>query len=352
MLEESRPLGIGLIGAGMVGQRAHLANFVNIPSCRVVALAELRPDLGRDAALKYGVERIYPSHRELLADREVKAVVVVTRRPALGPIVLSALEAGKHVLSEKPMAHSIAQAERLLQAAQSSGTVFSVGYMKRHDAGVQEGKRWFERLRGSGELGAFLGARFFSFGGRFADGSDDYVMTPEQRPEGLELWPIAPDWLPGALHDDYAWFLNVFCHSLNLLRFFFDATPELRWVDFAARNGRVAVFRIKEAPVVLEMAEIEDPGWREGVEIRFERGCLAIDLPAPLSGLPARVRLERADVPHRDDPEIVPSWAFRRQAEAFVRDVREGRTPLASGADAIEDLRLAEAMWQRHVKAL
>ena len=95
MLDESRPLGIGLIGAGMVGQRAHLANFVNIPSCRVVALAELRPDLGREAALKYGVERIYPSHRELLADREVKAVVVVTRRPALGEALADLIVDGR-----------------------------------------------------------------------------------------------------------------------------------------------------------------------------------------------------------------------------------------------------------------
>ena len=72
-----RPLGIGMIGAGMVGQLAHLANFVQIPDCRVVGLAELRPDLGRAAAERFGVARVYESHREMLEDPEVEAVVVV-----------------------------------------------------------------------------------------------------------------------------------------------------------------------------------------------------------------------------------------------------------------------------------
>ncbi|HEY3790514.1 MAG TPA: Gfo/Idh/MocA family oxidoreductase, partial [Bradyrhizobium sp.] len=103
-------IGIGIIGAGMVGQMCHLANFVANPGCRVVALADLRPELAAAAAVKFGVQRVYRTHLELLADSDVTGVVVVTRRRATGPIVLDALNNGRHVLSEKPMAYTVAQA--------------------------------------------------------------------------------------------------------------------------------------------------------------------------------------------------------------------------------------------------
>ncbi|WP_162131081.1 Gfo/Idh/MocA family protein, partial [Bradyrhizobium liaoningense] len=102
--------GIGIIGTGMVGQMCHLANFAANPSCRVVAIADLRPDLAAAAAQKFGISRVYGTHRELLADSEVSAVVVVTKRRATGPIVLDALNSGRHVLSEKPMAYTTGQA--------------------------------------------------------------------------------------------------------------------------------------------------------------------------------------------------------------------------------------------------
>src|SRR6478609_2542696 len=102
----------------MVGQMCHLANFASNPACRVVAVADLRPDLAAAAARKFGITRVYATHRELLADSEVSGVVVVTRRRATGPIVLDALNSGRHVLSEKPMAYTTAQATSLVEAAQ------------------------------------------------------------------------------------------------------------------------------------------------------------------------------------------------------------------------------------------
>ena len=106
-------IGIGIVGAGMVGQMCHLANFVANPACRVVAVTDLRPELAAAAAAKFGVPRVYRSHLEMLADTDVTSVVVVTRRRATGPIVLDALNCGRHVLSEKPMAYTTAQAKVL-----------------------------------------------------------------------------------------------------------------------------------------------------------------------------------------------------------------------------------------------
>src|SRR5438270_584355 len=112
-------LGIGIVGAGMVGQLAHIANYRQLADCRVLALADLRAELRRQVGERFGITRLYASHLELLEDPEVEAVVVVTNRPATGPVVLDALEAGKHVFSEKPMAHTLAQGVQLVEAAEA-----------------------------------------------------------------------------------------------------------------------------------------------------------------------------------------------------------------------------------------
>lgn len=344
-------LGIGFVGAGMIGQLAHIGNFAELPGCRVRAIADLRSELGQQAAARFHIPRLYPSHRELLADPDVDAVVVVTRRPATGPIVRDALNAGKHVLSEKPMAPTHALAKSLVEAAVAARRKYAIGFMKRHDAGVQQAKKLIDEFNTSGMLGRIILMRAYCYGGEFRVGASDFAMTEEVRPEGLELWPQAPDWVPPSLAADYAWFLNVFIHDLNLMRFFADRTPEVTAVDLRRPNGRLVMFDFGDYPGILEMAEVGFHEWQEGVEILFEMGRLRVELPPPLlRNMPARIELhiggKRKEIVQ---PSVPWSWAFHRQAEAFVADIADDREPLASGSDSLEDMRLVEAIWRRHL---
>ena len=348
---DAKPLCLGFVGAGMVGQVAHIANYVDLPGCELVALAELRPELGRMAAAKFGIAKLYGSHAELLADETVDAVIVVTRPAAHGPIVLDALESGRHVLSEKPMAHTVEQALRLVDAAKRRNLRYAVGFMKRHDAGAQHAKALLDGLRASGELGRIVLLRAWCYGGEFRCGTSDFVMTEESRPAGLSTWPSAPDWIPPQSVSDYAWFLNVFLHDLNIMRFLAGSEPQVRTVDLSRPNGRLALLDFGDFPAVLEMAEVASADWQEGVDILFERGRLTLQFPSPmLRNVPASVELTRAG--ERKEtvlPRVPWSWAFRRQAEAFVADVAARREPLASGLDGVGDLRLAEAIWSKHL---
>jgi predicted dehydrogenase len=119
---------------------------------------------------------------------------------------------------------------------------YAAGYMKRHDAGTQQAKHHLDSLRGSGELARILLVRAYCFGGDFTSDSSGYGMTDETRPEGLELWPAAPTWVTAARVADYAWFLNVFIHGLNLLRYLIGATPIVTSVDLSRPNGRLITF--------------------------------------------------------------------------------------------------------------
>jgi hypothetical protein len=67
---------LGYVGGGFMAQKVHLPNFTALPDCRVVALAELRPRLGETVRARFGIPRLYPDHRAMLADAEIDAVAV------------------------------------------------------------------------------------------------------------------------------------------------------------------------------------------------------------------------------------------------------------------------------------
>lgn len=337
--------GIGIIGTGMVGQMCHLANYVANPACRVVAIADLRPDLAAAAAQKFGITRVYATHRELLADDDISGVVVVTKRRATGPIVLDALNAGRHVLSEKPMAYTAAQATTLADAARRQGLIYSIGYMKRHDAGVARALAELARIQADQSLGRMIGARGWCLAGNTGGSRDTFVMTGETRPDGIELWQDGPDWMPAAMRPGYDTFLNVFSHIINLARYVLGPSPVVAGSSVEASGASRLTLDFDGIACVLELANGSEGAWREGLTVNFERGALTIELPAPFAEDEAQIILD-------EDGRLTrltrgTSWAFRRQADAFVSDIAERKAPLAAGADSIADIALAETVWQR-----
>jgi predicted dehydrogenase len=341
--------GIGIIGTGMVGQMCHLANFVSNPACRVVAIADLRPDLAAAAAAKFEISRVYHSHRQLLDDPGVSAVVVVTRRRATGPIVLEALGCGRHVLSEKPMAHTRAQATSLVNAARAGNLVYGIGYMKRHDAGVARAMSLLQEFRKDASHGRLLSARAWCHAGDTGGSRDNFVMTKEARPDGLELWPDGPDWMPSALRPGYDSFLNVFSHIINLTRHLLGGSPALIESNIAMNGTGTFSFDFGGVPCGFELANETAGPWREGIEISFERGVVTVELPPPFAEEEARVWIDEGG--RRTELPREKSWAFRRQAQAFVSDIIGHTRPLASGEDSVIDVALAEAVWKRSLDA-
>ena len=340
-----------MVGVGYIGQIAHLANYAEAKGCEVTAIAEIRPGLRDAVQAHYGIPEAFASHEKLLRDAEVDAVIAVTRRQHVGPVALDCLQAGKHLLTEKPMAATLQQAEQLAAAAQKAGVHYAIGYMKRHDEGVQLAKELLDGFTASGELGPLTFARLYCFQGHHFYDRATAVGLGEERPEDLDAWPVAPDWLPPELCEDYDDFMNVCTHDINLMRYLFDGAPKAAHLDYRREAGSTALFDYGAFPAVFEFGTFEHEGWCEGVEIFFQRGRLTIELPPPLlKDTPARVTLQRGDNGGGTETlDTGNSWSFRRQARAFIDDLCADREPLASGRDAVEDIRLAEELWKGFV---
>ena len=352
---KDRKLNVGVVGAGFIGQLAHIESFCRLKNCRVAALAELRPELRRRVAERYGVGRTYPTHRELLKDPEVDAVVVVTPRSLTVPVALDCLQAGKHVLTEKPMTGTFDDGKRLVEAARAGKRHYAVGYMKRYDQGVQKAKSLLGELLASKELGLPLFARahcFIGKGNSYAN-VGGHIVTDEKAdfPAG-DGWAMSPSWLPQARRREYEVYVNTFCHDINLLRDLFGRSPSVGYANFGPPAAQLAVLDFGTFRASLETGPSTSRDADELVEVYFEHGRLTLRMPpAMLRNVPATVEVVRAG----DEQETFSSrcdwtWSFERQAAAFVDDILAGRESLSSGADSLEDLRLVEDLWRLEIR--
>lgn len=131
---------IGIIGCGGIANQKHLPALSKLPDkCELVAFCDIIEERAVKACKEYGVEgaKVYTDYKELLKDEEIDLVHVLTPNVSHCPITVDAFEAGKHVLSEKPMAATSADAKKMIDAWRKSGKKFTIGYQNRFRPEVQ-----------------------------------------------------------------------------------------------------------------------------------------------------------------------------------------------------------------------
>ena len=148
-----QPIRVGVIGAG-IGQ-AHLAGYAALPGVECIGLADLNEERARAVATTYGVPEIYPDYRDLLARHDLDAVSVCLPNALHAPVTIAALRHGKHVLVEKPMARTVAEAEAMIAAADAADRILMVSFNYRYRADVQ----WLKQYIESGALGRLYYAK-------------------------------------------------------------------------------------------------------------------------------------------------------------------------------------------------
>lgn len=121
---------IGIIGCGKIAQVRHIPEYAAHPQAKLWGYYDLNQDRARELAEQYG-GKVYPSWRDLLADPDIHAVSVCAANNAHAEITIAALEAGKHVLCEKPMATTLEECEAMVAAAQKSGKYLMIGHNQR-----------------------------------------------------------------------------------------------------------------------------------------------------------------------------------------------------------------------------
>lgn len=147
-------LKVGIIGCGSIAQHRHLPEYEVNPYVQIVAVCDSNKKRAKKIANNYGVNR-YTDYNELINCEELDAVSVCTPNHLHASISIAALQAGIHVLCEKPMATSKADAEMMIRAAEKSGKKLMIGHNQRFVASHQKAKQLIK----SGAIGKIYSFR-------------------------------------------------------------------------------------------------------------------------------------------------------------------------------------------------
>ena len=150
----AEPLRVGVVGLGYAGEQ-HLKNFVKMPNVEAVALAGLEEDRLRELGDRYGVHELHRSWEELVAREDLDVVSIGTPNHLHAPIAVAALEGGRHVLCEKPLARTGAEAADIVEAARKADRAVHIAFTQRERGDVQALKRHVEE----GNLGRIYHAK-------------------------------------------------------------------------------------------------------------------------------------------------------------------------------------------------
>lgn len=140
---------VAVIGCGTIAEMRHLPAYAGNALADIRYVADIRKERADEMAKQFDVPRATTDYRDILADEEVQAVSVCTPNDTHAPIAIDCLNAGKHVLCEKPAAMTVEQVREMKAAADRNGRILNIGVVNRFNSGINHVKRAID----DGELG-------------------------------------------------------------------------------------------------------------------------------------------------------------------------------------------------------
>jgi len=129
----SRKINVGVIGAGRIGKlhAEHLA--YRVPGANVIAVADIRLEAARKCATELQIPSAVQDYREIMANRDIEAVVICSSTDTHAQMIEEAAAAGKHIFCEKPIDFDLARIDKALEAVDKAGVKLQVGFNRRFD---------------------------------------------------------------------------------------------------------------------------------------------------------------------------------------------------------------------------
>lgn len=333
--KETRLLRVGVLGCGPIAQAAHFESCTKARNAELYAICDVADDLRDRMAATHAPKRSFSDYDAMLADPELEAVIIATSDAFHVPAALRALQAGKHVLCEKPLAVSVEEAESLRSAVASSGLTLQVGHMKRFDAGLQAAKAFVD-----GPMGQMVALKAW-----YCDNTHRYAMTDAVQPLIVTSKNARkPSENPKADLDRY-YMLAHGSHLVDTARYFggeitaVDARLSNRagircwFVDVEFANG---VLGHLDLTVAVRM------DWHEGFQIYGEQGSILGKTYNPWY-----YKSSEVDIFHESDGathRVLGSDGhfYRRQVEGFAETILHGVPQY--GADLEDGIASVRAM--------
>jgi predicted dehydrogenase len=332
---------IGVVGAGSIAQQMHLPYLVELDDFfELAGVCDASPSLAREVALRHGAPLATTSLGELLA-ADLDAVLVAVNGPS-DELTAAALEAGCHVLVEKPLAYGPAQSARLRDLAAASEGVLMVGYMKRYDPIFPFAEQLVEAVRDElcGGIVRCVAGPNELYIREVADVLRADDVPEEARSEHAALRALRLREALGEVGPDlqlaYELILGITCHELSVLRGLIGAPREIRSAE-VGRDGRWlhATLAYDGFDVSYVLGRLASRTFDEKFELYSERETIELSFPSPfLKNAPTKL-WRRRDVEGATIEEVYTgsyAEAFKNELEHFHRCIVDG-AEVTTGAE-------------------
>jgi predicted dehydrogenase len=323
-----------MVGAGNITQSEHLPNWRQIPGVEVVGLVDQRPLVAQAVGEAYGLAW-FDDFGQACDRLAVDVVHIATNLASHLPLALQAIQAGYHVLIEKPLAERSDQAQSMIAAAQAARVVLAVGYQKQTDADVA----YLTELIRSGRLGALLGLHSVF---RISQPPLYRRLTDQPRLPFLPNQSTAEDDLHQRLLDQSIHHLNLFNTWL----------PQGLRVVSVCRGGPLWALTAQSgdgqvAPTHLNAAQA---GHGEEFWAYFEGGSVHVQIWSPhFPATCGRVEVMESGGDRLYQPLVPRRNPYLAMVERFIAQVRAEQPWLEDASRAVDDLALVaqiEAWWR------
>ena len=313
---------MAFLGVGRMGE-THLRNLAAISGIRVIAVADLVQERAERGRVMTGAELAMTDSLKAIERPSVDAVVIVTTTDTHALLIEQAVNAGKAVWSEKPIALNLAETQRVVDLVRDRKSLVQVGFMRRFDPGYAKAKAKID----AGELGKLETFRALS----------------------RDTYPPSLEYLLGS----GGLFLDMSVHDLDLARFLVGEVEQVSaWASvlvddkFAQANDAdtaVTLLQFKNGVLgVIETSRLSNWGYDIRTEVAGSVGKVVVEAPQKTPLLFAKDFASSFD--HYENFPDRFEVGYRLELEAFFSALREGRTPTPGPEDALESLRLALAL--------
>lgn len=333
--KNERRLRIGVLGAGQIAQAAHFESCTKAVNADLYAICDVADDLRERMAITHGAEKTYADYDRMLADPDLDAVIIATADAFHVPASLRALEAGKHVLCEKPVGVTVEECFELKAAVEKSGKVFQVGHMKRFDAGLQAAKSFIQD-----EMGEMVALKAW-----YCDSTHRYPMTDAVQPLIVTSANARkPSANPKADLRRY-YMLAHGCHLIDTARYFAGDIVSVRarlseragiWCWFVDVEFASGTLGHLDLTVQVRM------DWHEGFQMYGKNGSILGKTYNPWYYKSSEVDIFREADGATHRVLGADGHFYRRQVEGFARTILDGAA--MEGADIDDGLASVQAM--------
>lgn len=338
-MNKLKKVGVGCIGCGFVANEIHLPNYLSSPKADIIAVADINKELAKETADRYNIKKIFSDYTDLLKNDDIDAISICVPTHLHSKITIEAAEAGKHILCEKPIAISIKESEKMIQAAENNNVKLMIGHPLRFLPNHQLARKMISENK--------IGKVYFSRAQSTSPGP--YGTSGIKSPFYFD-----PNKGGGALFD-------MGYHLVDMLIWFFG--------DISEAKGTIGTYRpdINQADDIASLSLKFNDGllgqifvswvniqnWNvmttfNNLQVVGEEGIIESNLWGPylhyfndkslVCKIKGKIKMTPANL-DANIPFIAKNYAYKQEIESFINSILKDISPPITGEDGLKALK-------------